>query len=244
MPSNGLMSTEMENAIPQQFEFGTDFLEADSAAIGTITKDTETTVAVDADGVGGVLQITTPATNNHEGYWYSNEIFKIANNKPIRAIARISYTEAATSAANVFFGLVDAPVANTLVDDGAGMKSSWDGAVIYKVDGGTLWKVKSSRATTATDETTNVAAGGTFSFMIDIVPISSTEAQVIYYIDATGGNNFKQCYANGSHPNTPAIKQTITYASTTEIAVAVGLKAGSATAEVLNVDFIYAKQVR
>jgi len=144
--------------------------------------------------------------------------------------ALVNYTEAATDDANVLVGLMDAPGANSLVDDGAGPKSSYTGAVIYKVDGETTWKFETSIAGDQVTSTSTATAGGSDQLLeIDILPVSSTTAEVVpkvngqQLIDSTSGD---------------LIRHTVTIASATQMAAVVGVKAGGATSEVLTLKAI------
>lgn len=237
--------TPLSQLLPQTVSLCDDFHGLDTSIWTATEGDTNGSVAIDADGTGGVVALAVTTSDNEEAYLASNETFKIEAGKPIYALARIQYAEAATDDANVFFGLLDGVGANTIAD-GGGMKASFDGAVFYKADGETLWRVKSSNATAATDTITEVTAGGSSyqTLAIEVVPQNDGTAEVSYWIDPTGGIDLKQCRANGAHPATPAIKHTVTLASQTEIAVAVGLKNGGANSETLNVDLIVVEQRR
>jgi hypothetical protein len=192
--------------------------------------DTGASVA-GSDARGGVAVITTGATDNNEAYLLSTqEIFLISASKPIYAEAAVQFTEANTDDANVMFGLMNAVGANSIVDDGAGPKASFSGAVIYKVDGGTTWKFTTSIGTTNTTSATNTTAGGSAyqRLAISIEPISSTVALAIPFVDGqqlidTSGN---------------LIAHQITFASATEMNLFVGAKAGGANSEVVNVDWL------
>ena len=224
---------------PHTFSDLDDYLGLDTTKWDSIQADTGATVTEDADGVGGVILLTTGATDNNEAYHYSNEILKIAANKPFEIEARIQYAEANTDDANVVVGVMDAIAANHLLDNGAGLAASFDGACIYKVDGETRWRVKSSNGTTKTDTETDVTAGGSSYQLlrIRVEPISSTEAEITFWIDASGGQNPVQCREYNANPRTPSIKHTVLLASMTEIALVIGVKAGDTNSEVVSVDY-------
>jgi len=212
---------------------------------GFNTGDTWTSVVADAgtsaaatDAAGGVLALGTAATDNNEAYVKTTkEVFKIAANKTIEGQVRVQFSEANTDDANVFAGFADAIGANTLVDDGAGMKTSFSGAVFFKVDGGTKWKVLSSISTTQTSNTTDVTAGGSSYQLltIRIVPISSTEADVTFFVDD------QQCRDNTTGE---LINHRITYTGATEMQLGWGVKAGGANAETLNIDYVTGAMTR
>lgn len=198
------------------------------------------------DAVGGRASLVTGATDNNEVYIHTSELFKIEDTKSIIAQCRLQYSEANTDDANVMFGLMDAIAANALQDDGAGPKASYSGAVFFKVDGGTRWQVESSDSTTQkTTDTEHTAGGAAFhTLQIEINPVNSTEAEVVFSIDTAGGNAFIQCRENEINPRAPSIKHTLDYSNATEIAVVAGVKAGGANSETVLVDLIQAYQRR
>jgi hypothetical protein len=178
--------------------------------------------------------------DNDEAYLATTkECLLIANNKPLTVEARLQFTEAATNAANILFGVMDAVAANTLQDNGAGPDASFSGAVFYKVDGETTWRVCYSNgasqtivALTAANSRTKLlyTAGGSAyqTLRIDIYPISSTNCRVEFYIDGV------LVYDIGE----------ASYSSATEAQMVVGVKNGSAVQQPLNLDYWWAQQVR
>jgi hypothetical protein len=80
--------------------------------------------------------MVTGDTDNNEGYLYSaSNSFKFTTNKKVFFETRLELTEVATNTANWCAGLCSVKAANTLVDAGAGMVTTFDGAMFYKVDG-------------------------------------------------------------------------------------------------------------
>lgn len=203
------------------------------------TVTTENSGAVNnIDGAGGQITIVSGATDNNETYLESTkEIFLFANGKPLRAACRIKYSEASGSAANVGWGLMNAPGADSILDDGAGLKASYSGASFYKVDGGTNWIVEASLATTRYGQTTltaansldklaKAAAGSSFQWHeIEVVPISSTQARVDFFIDSVH-----------------VASTLMTYTSATEMALWAGVKTGSGNALTATIDYLGCEQ--
>jgi hypothetical protein len=191
------------------------------------------------DEVGGVMTMAiTDATDNDEMSLYSpNEIFRIAANKPIYATSLVQYTEAATNAAN-FAGLLlaNAPVANTLIDDGGGLRTTGSVFGIFKIDGETVWRCRSGNngANTTTISTTTAGGSAYQKLEIEIADYTATHCQVTFYcddkplIDATG----------------KPIVHTVAYASATEMAVGFVGKNGSTSPETFKCDYIGAWQKR
>jgi len=200
--------------------------------------DSGATVA-GSDAAGGAAVLTTGATDNNEAYLLSKqEVFLFAANKPLKVACRLKFTEAQTDDANVAFGLANAVGANTIVDDGAGLKTNFSGVAIFKVDGGTRWKVMSSLATTqeivdltaslSYDKLAKTAGGGVYQILeIDWQPISGTVGEARFFID-------------GVHVYT----LSFTFTSATEMNLFVGVKAGGANSEVVTVDYLYGVQQR
>lgn len=159
----------------------------------SLASDTNSSVAIDADGVGGQIVINTgDATDNNEaGVRTTNELFLAAPGKPIIYEARIQYTEPNTNAGNVAVGLANVfGDANTLLDDGAGVPTSFYGAMVYKTDGSTVWKAAASAGTfssTGTTTTSQHTAGGSSfqTLQIRIEPISGAfnSSKVTYFLD-------------------------------------------------------------
>ena len=211
-----------------------------------VTGDDFTTVAsdsgtvADSDAVGGVL-VVTPSDgsvgDNDESYVKTTqEVFLIAANKPLVAEARLKFTEANTDDANVFFGVKDAIAADTLLDNGGGMATSFSGACIYKVDGGTVWKCISSKSTTQTISTSTTTAGGAYQTLrVEITPVSSTLAEVTFWVDGV-----QLIDSTSLKP----IKHTMTYTSATEMNLGAGVKNGDTNLETLYIDYIAAAQLR
>lgn len=213
---------------------------------GYVTGDRFTALAADAgssvartDAANGVVALTTGGTDNNEAaIRTSQEVFLFAADKPIYCVGRFQYAEAATNAANVAFGLADAVGANLLLDDGAGPKASYSGALLYKVDGETTWRFQTSIGSTKTTTVLSAAntltkkdytAGGSGYVVaeIEFSPITATVADISLKI-------------NGEH----VVKHAITFTSATEMHQAAYVKAGSANSQVLNVDLLGCRQSR
>jgi hypothetical protein len=200
----------------------------------SLAADSGSSVAIVA-GDNGVLALTTGATNNNEAASYStNKLWTIAANKTIWMECSIQYSEAATSAANVAVGFASAFGANLLVDDGAGPAANFSGCLIYKVDGGTVWKVVSSIGTSQLINTSTTTAGGAAfqKLGVEIVPVTSTVAEVSFFV------NDVPLYDAAITSRNQAIKHQLTYTSAAAMNVGSYVKDGSGTGEVLNVDWL------
>ncbi len=198
-----------------------------------------TTVASDSgtvsvsDGAKGILAIVPSdgsVGDNDESYVKgTNETFLMAANKSIWFEALVQFAEANTDDANVIVGMVNAVAGDLLVDNGAGPKASFSGFVFYKVDGGTVWRCRSSVGTSYTDSITNVTAGGSAyqRLSIEFRAIDSTLGEVSFLIDGAVVND----------SNNRPIKHQITFTGATEMQIGAGVKNGGTNLETLNVDY-------
>ena len=213
------------------------FVTAD--AFTSLVADAGTSIAVN-DAVGGRLSLTTGATDNNEADVRTTaEVYLVADNKPIYFECLAQYTEANTDDANVMHGLMSALAANSLVDDGAGVRTTGNYFVFFKVDGETTWRVRSRNGTETETNDTAVTAGGAtyqrFGIEIDNEGDGSSNVAVKFFIDG------QQCRdATTLRP----IVHTILIASSTEMNAGSYVKAGSANSEVLVIDYLGAIQKR
>ena len=226
-----------------QFSITDDFTrDVDSA--DWVTTLTDTGTASVGDAAGGILAIVPSdgtVADNDEAYVESaNEVFKFAADKPLLFEAKVQFTEANTDDANVLVGLMDAVAANALVDDGAGPKSSYSGAVFFKVDGSTVWQAETSNSTTQTTTELSasnvnnlakraVTAGGAAyqTLRIEYMPYSATNAYVSFFVDGV-----------------LCAQHDYIFTSATEMQIVFGVKNGGANNETLSVDYVSCTQSR
>lgn len=200
----------------------------------SLAADSGTSVAWSA---GSSVLVTAGSTDNNEAAIITtNAAFTMADGKPILGESLFTFTQAATNAANIFFGFSSALAANMMVDDGAGPATNFSGFGIFCVDGGTVWKTISSLGTTQTIKTSTTTAGNASPqvLRVEFRPVSSTLGEITY-----------RC--NGQHlldSNNIRIKDTITYTSAAAMKFGIYAKEGSATAETLLVDYLAAGQLR
>jgi hypothetical protein len=212
----------------------------------SLAADTNSTVAADADGVGGILEIKTgdASDNNEAGVLSTNEIFLPAPGKPMCFETRIQFTDT-NNAVNVAAGFADVfGAANTVVDNGASIVATFYGAMIYKLDGGTVWRCATSAgaiSSTGTDTISTTTAGGSSyqTLRIDVSPISGlyNASEVTFFVDGV------QLRDTNNQP----IVHTLTHAAagTGDGNCGAYIKAGEATANMtLSVDYIYCAQKR
>lgn len=232
-------STTLNEAI-HSFYVWSDFTEDQTDLFFVKTVPHSGTVAIGDAAKGIVTLVPSDGTvaDNDEAYLACpNEVFLFAAGKPAYFTALVQFTEANTDDANIMAGFMNAVGANAIVDDGGGPKASFSGAVIYKVDGGTVWRCCSSNGTTRTDTASVTTAGGSAYQRLEIIVNdtgSSTTCEVAYKVDGV--------YLKDS--NGVPIRHTIPYASLTEMQAFVGVKNGGANLETLNVDYLFAQQHR
>jgi hypothetical protein len=205
------------------------------------TTATDTGTAAMSDAAGGVIVLSpsdgTVADNDEVYLLTTNEIVKIAADKPIAIKARLQFTQAATNAANVAVGIMNAVAANSIQDNGAGLAANFSGAAFYCRDGSLNWHVIYSDGTTQTIQELTAAAslnkianpGASTAFQlleIDILPKSATLLDVVFKINGT--TVFKM--------------NDRTFASATEAMLFVGAKNGTAAQQAVNVDAISVHQ--
>jgi hypothetical protein len=196
--------------------------------------------AAGADGEGGILQLVgTTSANDYAYVKTTQKCFKIVNNNPLYCEAFIQFSEADTNKANVMFGFSSSVVAGMIANSTGEPQSTFDGAVIYKVNGATVWNTKSSQSTTSPGKSiSTTTAGGTAyqRLLIVIEPVSSTVAEITYYV-----NGIQLQVSGARNP----IKDNLTYTGITNMNFFVGLKQTStSTAETINVDYMAAGQLR
>jgi hypothetical protein len=231
--------------IPRQFGVIDDFLSFSDADLWTIIDADSGATVLPSDAAGGILNLTTGATDNNEAYVATTqELYLFADDKPLLFLARLQWVEANTNDANVIAGLMDAVAANHLIDDAGGPVASYSGAVFFKAKDSLLWQFETSLSGTQTTTTLAAAspngAADFHSLKIEARRRDATTVEIIPYIDEAGGQDYKQALdANGAK-----VKHTITLGSPTEMSAMCGVKAGGANSEVVAVDYLGAHQLR
>lgn len=227
--------------VREQYGVFSDFVD-DQSDLFFVDTITDTGSALVGDAVGGIMVLTpsdgTVADNDEVYLASANEIFKYAAGKPFYGECLLQFTETAAGVYNAAFGFANAVAANMLVDDGGGPRASGSTAVIYKVDGGTVWRCATRNNGVVTDTISTTTAGGSAyqKLSIECVDFTSTQMKVLFKVndiplkDSTYGLE---------------IIHTVTVASSTEMQVFAGAKLGAATNnDVLNLDYLGAWQVR
>jgi hypothetical protein len=203
----------------------------------TTTKSSGYTVAV-GTGVGGILVYTGDTTAEDEAYVYStNTVFKCGNGYSLEAKALLQYTEANTNAANVCFGFISSPGAAQMTASGGGPRVTGNVIFLYKVYGGTVWRCQTRWGSSANyQDAVSTTTAGVANYQELAISVSdggsSGQSMVTFYVD---GIQLKDANSN-------PIIQYFTNSSASPMALSIGLKQGSTTAETLNLDKCFASQ--
>lgn len=179
--------------------------------------------------------MTTGGTDENEVALFSTKAkFLLMANKSIRTYALVDITELASNTDNFAAGLCNAATgADILVDAGAGPKASFSGAMIYKVDGGSVWRFRSSLGTTYTDAISTTSVGGEQTLEVAIVPFSATQ---VWAIPLVNGKQLQD--STGAY-----IKHAITFSGAAAMSDFVYAKTGTGTTFLPKVYKIGAYQV-
>lgn len=218
--------------------FFDDFLAYNDGDLWTkLASDATTTAAAEASGRGRLKLFTDTTDNNEVAVSTTVSIFKDLADKPMFCEALVQYAEGNTDDANIAVGFCSVMrTANTLVDNGAGMVTTYDGHVIYKVDGETVWRCGSSRGTTQYTTTSTKTAGGTSAqkLRIEVQPEDATTCAVRYFVDD------EQLRDTNGVP----IVHTQLLASAAAMQAGIAVKTGGSQAETVYCDYFAAYQLR
>jgi hypothetical protein len=241
-------------------DFTGGYLAANDRTWTDVASDTGASIAIDPDGIGGIVTMTAGTADNGEAILHStNEIYKFQSNKPLTAVARFKITQGGTNQAAVLFGLMDAAGTSPIQDNGDGPKATYHGAVFFKNEASADLQVEStSTASTAqTTTTTEVDPGTDYeSYMIVVEPVSDTDKRVTFWHDdesttsptsmqTPGAQNWKQL----KDTNGNLIKHTISLATpaaaTGEMQLVVAIKNSSAAGtQTIDLDYLGCWQLR
>lgn len=223
----------------EMFGFFDDFLWYLSPHMWTSLTEDNSTVAIDADDPRGVLNIQCTTDDNEEAAAFTtNEMFIFATDRPLYACGRMQWTEVNTDDANVAFGFADAAGANLLSDNGGGDNINSSGALIFKVDGETRWRVAcENNATIIETETNLTSAGAGTNQLLEIFvnPVDGTYVEITYFVDGVQLSDYT---------NNLPILHRLAYASATDMDFGAYLKTGAGQTELLKVDYLGAYQKR
>ncbi len=199
-------------------------------------------VAILANTAGGVLQLTTGATQNIcANIAFTNANFKLAVGRNFYGECLLQYAEVSTNVAGVAFGF-SSVVTSVLLQDTTGTPAtSFSGALIYKQSGDTVWRAISSNVTTQT-LTTGVQSSQPSpttqyqNLAIEGRDVDGTNYEITFFV------NDQPLLDSVSHR---PVKHTVAIASISAMKPVVLLKnPGGASSEILNVDYVFVGQRR
>lgn len=214
--------------------------------------DGSSTVAINkgsypGSGVNGWLDFTTDASvNDGAGIGLTNFPLEIRDGCPINFECRINYQEANVNAAIIAVGIADVfktSSATVLQNTTGGPVTSFNGAMIFKVQGSTTWKVCTSIGTTQSIDTSTASSVSTSDqiLRIEMRPVQNGGLlEVNYWImDVEAINNNAQVI-----PPKP-IKHRVSYTNPmANMGAGVCLKNGVVGGETLHLDYVTVEQFR
>lgn len=216
---------------------------ADQTDLTWIDTITDTGTVLINDAAGGIVTLTpsdgTVADNDEVYLFTANELFLFLAKRNLYARCRLNFVETAAGIYNAMFGFANAPAANLIVDDGAGLRASGSILALEKRDGETAWRLTTRNGSTVTS-TLSTASTTMVAGQYQVLEVQAEDV----------GNGSMRCSArvNGRllvDVNGLPIRHSVLITGATEMAVGVGAKLGAATNnDALNVDLIYAAQGR
>lgn len=223
------------------FQYFNDF-DAEVDANELVVTAASTGTAAVGNGEWGIIPLTTAATNNDDvTIEHPNEFVTFSADKPWTAYFLVNWNEINVDDANIAIGLANAPASGMCVNDGGGfITTNTSCAVVYKVDGGTLWSCTAgaSAATQAANrKASNVPACSGIAGVnlgwqwIEIIwtPVSSTLGYVEFRIN---DRDLRDTGVEGQ----PRIRIPVVIGAAATMTLFASVKAGAAAIETLNVD--------
>lgn len=212
--------------------------QSDINAIDTITDSGTVLMGDDINGVATLTPADGTVADNDEAYLATpNEIFRFGTNREIYGRFKFRYTAVVAADPNICVGFQNAVGANSIVDNGAGPKTSGSCLAVFKNDGGTVFVVASACNGTATTTTTNKTIAAATDYVVEILcrDWDGVSMQVMFKVDGE--------YLRDTSNN--PIKHTVAIASSTEMQMFAGIKLGAITNnDTLLLDYWYGAQTR
>lgn len=177
------------------------------------------------DDVNGIATLTpsdVTVADNDEAYLATpNANFKYGTNRCIYGRFKLQYTEVTATIANVAVGFQNAVGANSIIDDGGGVKVSGSTLAIYKVDSSAVWKCVSACNGVSTVSTSTAAAVAATDYVLEIEATDwdGVSMQVSFKVNAE--------YLKDSTGQ--IIRHTVPIASAAAMQMFAGIKLGAIT---------------
>jgi hypothetical protein len=219
------------------YELLDDFFNLDTVRWQSIDDGgTGTNTANDVEG-GQVSIVTAGADNDYHVMATAKKVFKFQPGRPLWFEAEFVLTEANTSAANWLMGVCSITTTGILANDGAGPATTYDGALIYKVDGTMTTKLQTSASTTQQSVSlATFTSGTTYRAGFEFDPQDGTTGRVTpwLYSVSSGGLLTDLLTRKNALDNS----LTIGLSGLGGMYGVFGVKAGSASAETLKMNRI------
>lgn len=201
-----------------------------------IVKGTGGALAIQSLANGIVAIPTAASASDYQGYWSQAKVWKMQAKLSIWAEVVLYLTEQNTNMANISFGFSSVTTTGNMQTSNGGPLTTFDGAIIYKLGGTSVWGMTSSAAAVQTNNA-NIGAfvSGTTPIRLGLqwAPIDATNGTWTPFIN---GVPFIST-ATGTATTKP-YQQTVAYSATGALFVGVSVMAGTTAtnAETLFVD--------
>lgn len=219
-------------------KFADDFFDLNTVATTgkfQVVKGTGGTIALQATPGGAVNVPTAASANDYQLLATQKAAFGFVAKKPVHLECGLTLTEANTNQANVVVGLASITTTGFLLTGNGGLPTTWDGAVVYKVGGTSVWQAATSKGTNVN----NNANVGAFT--------SGTFTRVGFEFDPNDGvTGIVTPLLNGQPliVNTKPMSLTVPLSGIGALYLIMGVVAGSASAETLQLDYVEVTQTR
>lgn len=194
-----------------------------------------------ANALGGWLQAPTKAAQNDYRSVSTPALFELLDERPLTVGARIKVVEAAASSSSWYFGLVDTLTAGFLSTAGA-PPSSYKGVVLWKSKNSNMIKFETANGSTkwTLQSVGAFESGAPLQLAINFNP---TE----FRPGGGGRNGTVRPFVNGQSDDPDGRQlpvQPIAFGDMGPLYLSLGVVAGTAAAETLQVDFLGAEFAR
>lgn len=184
---------------------------------------------------GGTLNVLTDAVDDdYHAMQSMAECFDFAGTKELWFEARFRVAEGATNQSTWWFGLSNTDTTGGMQTAGSGPLASYDGVLIYKIEGAMAIDVETSNAGSQ-DIETNIAT-----------VVHNTWTRVGFYVSAAAGSAVIRAYSavNDATSLSPhAFTMVLTRSGMEPMHVVFGIKSGGSV-ETLEVDYVKCVQLR
>lgn len=235
-----------------------DFCEgADSLRWSFVAPDVGSwSVSTGANGYASLFPSDGTVADNDEFYLNSAGIFLLKAKRPLYAAVRLQFVDAIALSANVIFGFTDSGGENALIDNGGGPRQAGSGCCLYKLDGGAQWRAQTRDAFDFQDAVSLEPAGSlTRTETVDGVITNTTPWEFLEILIDDPAPPYQvrdrvmvATFRVNGRPLTDGagapVRHELSILNVTEWILYVGIKNGSANAELLSVDLLHADQVR